>query len=367
MKIGLILDDTLDSTDGVQQYVLLLGEWLTNNGHEVHYLVGSSSRTDIGNIHSLTTNIKVSFNKNKMTVPLPANSKKIQNLLKQEKFDILHVQMPFSPQLAGKIINLTPKTTAIIATFHIAPYSNKVKLATKALAKLQTKNIKKIDKIISVSTVAKNFAELTYNIKSEVMPNAIDLRKWQVQKPVKIRYDLVFVGRFVERKGCIYLLKALKYIKQNIDLKIKAAIVGDGPQKNKLKKYVKENQLTDICDFKGYVSESEKFEILQSSKVAVYPATGGESFGIVLLEAMAAGAIALAGNNPGYQTVLGSTSRAIFNPKDEETLAKLIVRTLTNNNLYNDLKRQQKIILQKYDINIVGSDILKIYESILKD
>ena len=104
MKIGFVLDDTLDTADGVQQYVLLVGGWLKRQGHDVHYLVGHSTRKDVDNIHSLARNVRVSFNKNRLSVPLPASTRAIKNLLKAEKFDVLHIQMPFSPFLAGKII-----------------------------------------------------------------------------------------------------------------------------------------------------------------------------------------------------------------------------------------------------------------------
>ena len=70
LRIGLVLDDTLDTTDGVQQYVLTLGKWLSQHGHEVHYLVGESRRDDIANIHSMARNIKVRFNRNRLSIPL---------------------------------------------------------------------------------------------------------------------------------------------------------------------------------------------------------------------------------------------------------------------------------------------------------
>ena len=72
MKIGLVFDDSLDSTDGVAQYVLALGDWLDDQGHEVHYLVGETHRTDLPNLHSLSRNVRVTFNGNKLGMPLPA-------------------------------------------------------------------------------------------------------------------------------------------------------------------------------------------------------------------------------------------------------------------------------------------------------
>ena len=67
MKIGFVLDDSLDKSDGVQQYVLTLGHWLHSQGHEVHYLVGQTERTDIQNVHSLSKNVRAKFNQNRMS------------------------------------------------------------------------------------------------------------------------------------------------------------------------------------------------------------------------------------------------------------------------------------------------------------
>src|SRR5688572_33467442 len=129
LKVGLVLDGSLDKTDGVQQYVLILGKWLASEGHEVHYLVGETERTDLPNIHSLTRNVSVRFNKNRMSTPLPANLRPIRRLLQQEQFDVLHVQVPYSPVLAGRIIKAADARTAVVGTFHILPHSKFVTLA----------------------------------------------------------------------------------------------------------------------------------------------------------------------------------------------------------------------------------------------
>lgn len=105
MKIGFVLDDSLDKTDGVQQYIITLGSWLAKQGHNVHYLVGETHRDDIPNIHSLSKNIAVRFNKNRMSMPLKADKSKIVKLLNDEQFDIIHVQMPYSPLMAGFVVS----------------------------------------------------------------------------------------------------------------------------------------------------------------------------------------------------------------------------------------------------------------------
>src|ERR1039458_8447904 len=106
LKVGFVLDDSLDKTDGVQQYILSLGSWLKQQGHDVHYLVGETVRTDIPNVHSLSRNINARFNSNRMSTPLPASPARIRKLLEDVQFDVLHVQIPYSPFLAQQIIEL---------------------------------------------------------------------------------------------------------------------------------------------------------------------------------------------------------------------------------------------------------------------
>src|SRR3989344_2354655 len=122
MKIGFVLDDGFDRLDGVQQYMLTNGEWLNKQGHEIHYLVGETARDDIPNLHSLSKNLKVRFNKNRVSIPVRVYKKRILKLLSNEKFDVLHIQMPFSPMLSGYVVRNAPKHTAVVGTFHIAPY-----------------------------------------------------------------------------------------------------------------------------------------------------------------------------------------------------------------------------------------------------
>ena len=125
LKIAFVLDTTLDSEDGVQQYILVLGNYFKLRGHDVHYIAGETHRTDIDNLHSMAKSMNVRFNGNKVIYPLPAKIGPIKKLLEKEKFDILHVQVPYSPLFAAKVVKYAPKTTAIVGTFHIFPF-NKV-------------------------------------------------------------------------------------------------------------------------------------------------------------------------------------------------------------------------------------------------
>lgn len=212
LKIAFVLDDSLDKTDGVQQYILTVGTWMKTQGHDVHFIVGQTSRADLQGVHSMSKNVNVRFNRNRMSMPLPASRSAIKTLLDQENFDVIHVQMPYSPFLAGRVITLANKKSAVIGTFHIAPHSELVHVSNIILRAVVARSIPRFDKIISVSKVAQSFAKKTFKIDSIVIPNTLDLASFENAKPFpeyKDTLNIVFVGRLVERKGCMYLLKNL--------------------------------------------------------------------------------------------------------------------------------------------------------------
>ena len=123
LKIAQVIDDTLDSTDGVQQIVLAVGAWLAEQGHEVHYITSSTTRTEPANIHSIAGNMRFKFNGNRVGIPKPASRSKVKQLLAEQDFDVVHVQVPYSPLLAGRIISALPERTALVGTFMILPLS----------------------------------------------------------------------------------------------------------------------------------------------------------------------------------------------------------------------------------------------------
>lgn len=367
MKIGFVLDDSLDKTDGVQQYVLALGRWLSEKGHEVHYLVGESHRNDLAHVHSLSKNIQVHFNENRMSTPLPANRRKIKNLLNDVDFDVLHVQMPYSPFLAGRIIKLASKKTAIVGTFHIIPYSWPERLGMFVLGNFMRKNQKRIDRIFAVSAPANKHAKKMSHAKTIILPNVIDNSKFTQAKPFK-KYDdgkvnIVFLGRLVERKGCFLLLKTLdKLHRAKMLTNVRVLICGKGPLRRELEDFVYKNKLGSVVHFKGFISEHDKPKILAGAQIAVFPSTGGESFGIVLLEAMAAGSeVVLAGNNRGYKWVLGKNKDQLFNPRDVNKFAAILRHYILNARARQNALKWQKPYVKQFDVNLIGPELLVYY------
>src|SRR5581483_4840926 len=104
LKVGFILDGGVEKPDGVQQYILNLGSYFMSLGHEVRYIVSGKIPSHITNADSLGRSIKVKSNGNVLSIPLPASTKKIKKYLSQHKFDVLHVQVPYSPFMGEKVI-----------------------------------------------------------------------------------------------------------------------------------------------------------------------------------------------------------------------------------------------------------------------
>jgi len=374
MKIGFVIDDTLDKPDGVQQYVLIVGGWLAAQGHEVHYLAGASKRQDIGNLHSLAKNVRVTFNGNRLTIPLPANGRRIRQLLEQEQYDILHIQMPYSPMLAHKIIRLAPKQTAIFGTFHILPQTALVRVATHALGFWTASSLKRFDKIFAVSPAAKTFVEAAFRVKHvEVLPNVVDMERFRQAQPLKRLTDgpatIMFLGRLVPRKGCAHFLDALAVLKQqHPELGFKAVVCGKGELETQLKHQATQLGLAKQTEFAGFLSEEDKPRYVASADVIAFPSTGGESFGIVLTEAMStARPVVLAGDNPGYRSVMHEQPELLFRPQDHQLLADKIYAFLSDKAKAKQMVAWQAQHVRQFDIEVVGPKLVKAYRQHLRN
>lgn len=367
LKIGFVFDDSLDKPDGVQQYILSIGSWLSDQGHEVHYLVGNTIRTDIANVHSLSRNLQVRFNGNGMSIPLPASRRKLKQFLAAESFDVIHVQVPYSPWLAGRIISAAGPRTAIIGTFHIVAYSPLVTAAAYILGRYTNSTVRKFDEIVSVSTAAQAFAKKTYSIRTEVVPNAIDYERFHIAQPLT-EYDdqvptILFLGRLVPRKGCQRLLEAVELLKRQYKHhSVRVLICGKGPELTNLQAYVNDNDLSDQVKFVGFVSEADKPSYYASADIAVFPSSGGESFGIVLVEAMASGrACVLGGDNSGYRSVLEPQSDLLFDPHNAAQLAAKLNDYLTNKKLRQAMAGWGEHYARQFDQAVVGQELVRRY------
>ncbi len=370
MKIAYVLDDSLDRPDGVQQAILTIGEWMRKRGHEVHYLVATTERTDIDGIHPLARKLSVRFNGNKMGTTLPTSYAKLHRFLRLQQYDVLHVQMPYSPFFAGRLINAAPETTKVVGTFHILPYGPASVYGTRLLSLTLKRSLKRFDHFISVSKPAADFAKKTMKFDSEVVPNPVDTKRFtkaRIDHQAANKKRIVFLGRLVERKGVLHLLEAYK-----LAIKLRPGLIedselligGKGKLLARAQKLAAALPAKANVQFLGFVDEKDKPKLLAEADLAVFPSTSGESFGIVLVEAMAAGScMILAGDNPGYRSVLAVKPKLLVNAANHELFAKRIIELLDDNAENSKLSIWLRDQADQYDIDNVGARLEEIYES----
>ncbi|MBI1952271.1 glycosyltransferase family 4 protein [Candidatus Saccharibacteria bacterium] len=364
-SVGFLYDDSLDTNNGVSQYVKTVGGWLSANGHQVTYLVGESKLKTWagGEVYSLSKNLRVAWGGNRLSVSVVPKLKLIKKIVKQKDIDVIHVQVPYSPLMAQIVISSLGPRTALVGTVHIFPSNAATVFGSKVLKVIYGKSLKRFDAMLSVSTAAQHYAADVFKIKSEIVPNAIDISKFRVARTLKPSADkeIVFLGRLVQRKGCEELLRAFEVLIKTLP-SATLTIAGDGPLRQKLEKIVDNGGLRNSVKFLGYVDERDKPKILANADIACFPALGGESFGIVLIEAMAAGAtIVLGGDNPGYTSVLGEKSEALVDPRDSVAFAGRLEKFLTDEDLIRRLHEYQQTQVMQYDINVVGKQLLDAY------
>jgi phosphatidylinositol alpha-mannosyltransferase len=189
---------------------------------------------------------------------------------------------------------------------------------------------------IAVSAAARHFIDRYFPGDYKVIPNGVDAERFRRSVPLARWQDgtrnLLFVGRFEPRKGLLDLLKAYRVLRKT-GCHCRLLVVGGGPQEREARRYVATRRLVGV-EFLGRVSDDEKTQLFRTADVFVAPATGRESFGIVLLEAMAAGAPIVASDIHGYKGVLRRGREGLLVPPHEpKQLAASISRILEDRDL----------------------------------
>ena len=373
-RIAFVFDDTLDVLDGVQQHIVTLGKELARRGHDVHYLVGQTEHSPVPNTHAMSRNVMVRANGNRMRIPLPASRRLIARTLAEGGFDILHVQAPYSPFMAGRVLEAASPDTGVVATYHIAVSDPLSAVGGMTLGAINAHTHRRIDEVIAVSDVAARYAAITAHTRARVIANPVDVRMMRDRAAAAdngtlnsdtVAPHIVFLGRFVKRKGADILLDAIEYGEQHrlFPVGTHVTMAGKGP-------------LLDACrhraagfdtpiTFTGFIEESAKPALLRSADVAVFPATGGESFGIVLLEAIAYGAtVTLAGDNPGYHSTLLGDTDALFPVHGRDAariLAERIARAINDTTWAKQVHAREALLLDRYDVRTIADQVEQVY------
>jgi phosphatidyl-myo-inositol alpha-mannosyltransferase len=281
--------------------------------------------------------------------------------------------MPYSPLLAGRIVKVAPKATAVVGTFHILPQTNFVTFANRLLAIASRRSLKRFDRVFAVSSAARHFAKQIYKIESTVLPNVVDVQRFRRAEPLPQYNDdkltVVFLGRLVPRKGCMTLLEAANILKQRNHLPpFRIVVCGKGPLDAELKQYAADQLLEGIVTFTGFVPEDEKPRYVASADIMTFPSNGGESFGIVLVEALSSGrAVVLAGDNPGYHSVLAPKPELLFPPDQPFELANKLTTYLRDEKARKEMLAWGNAYVDQFDIATVGNRLVGTYREVLQN
>jgi phosphatidyl-myo-inositol alpha-mannosyltransferase len=370
LRVGIVCPYSFDVPGGVQNHVLGLARYLRQAGHRPYVLAPgqlgpATDELDVEDFASVGTAMPVRYNGSVARVNFgPLSAARVTRWLRKGKFDVLHIHEPITPSIS--LLALWAAEQPVVATFHAAtPRSRSMQLAGGVLRGA----IEKIDAGIAVSESARNVVVQHLGRDAVVIPNGIQYNDFarrqdgcaelvDIRRPADpTRTRLIFLGRLDEpRKGLDVLLAAVPLIMKTRP-HLELIVAGQGSR-----------SLPEWCCSLGMISVETKIALLRSADVFVAPHLARESFGIVLLEAMASGVPIVASELPSFLDVLGS-------PRDEQrlgevfaagnagALAAAVLQVLDLPDPLRVARAQQAA--RRYDWSVVGATVLAVYRAAL--
>ena len=359
-RIGIVCPYGWDTPGGVQSHVGDLAQYLIRQGHYVSVLAPAIDEDNLPDfVTSAGRPIAIPYNGAVARVLFgPIAFSRVRHWISNGNFDVLHLHEPAIPSIS--LLACWAAEGPMVGTFHAAAKRQKV---TFAVAPILEPVIEKLTARIAVSEAARE--TLTEHLETDaiVVPNGIyaDLYRDGVIDQRWTGNTLGFIGRFEEkRKGLDVLVAALpKIIAQFPDLKV--FIAGPGDAQEVLKDI--DPYLHSRFEFLGRISESEKANFLASVGLYIAPNTGGESFGIILAEALAAGASVVASDIPAFDSLLGHGAYGtLFASEDSQDLGKKVIALLGDEEGRKVIAQRGKKYAQEFDWDVVAEKIYDVYQ-----
>ncbi|MCS7245307.1 MAG: glycosyltransferase family 4 protein [candidate division WOR-3 bacterium] len=358
---------------GVSEHIDNLARFLRKRGHETFILTANFKSgieyNDPDYVIRMGRSIKIPINKSlgSITVSIRLN-KLVKKFMSNNHFHIVHVHGPIAVGLPS--LALLYSRSINVATFHSAHEEMLLYKIFKGYIKMY---FEKLHGKIAVSELAKRSISRYFDSNYRIIPNGIDVQRFNLhnQKISFLANDdskkILFVGRIEPRKGLKYLILALNEVIKFIP-NVKLVIVGDSPFKALYKQYISKD-IKDKVIFVGRVGYEELPKYYASCDVFVSPATEKESFGIVLLEAMASKIPVIASNIEGYRQVIKDEINGfLFENKNYKDLANKIIMVLKNRTLVNRVVEKAYIeVLEKYSWEVVSKKIENYYYELLSN
>ncbi|WP_280423184.1 glycosyltransferase family 4 protein [Nocardia carnea] len=364
MKIGMVCPYSFDVPGGVQAHVVELAQVFRERGHKVSVLAPASDDTELPDfVVSAGRAVAIPYNGSVARLSFgPTAYTRIRKWIEGNDFDVLHIHEPNAPSLS--MLALKIAEGPIVATFHTS--------TTKSLILATFQGVlrpyhEKISGRIAVSELARRWQVEALGSDAVEIPNGVDVQAFS-RAPLLPGYPrpgktVLFLGRYDEpRKGMQVLLGALPALVDRHP-HVEILVVGRGDEE-RLRREA--GPLARHLRFLGQVSDTEKASAMRSADVYVAPNLGGESFGIILIEAMAAGTAVVASELDAFRRVLRDGAAGVLVPTgDSAALAGALDELLTDDIRRAELVRTATQVVGSYDWPVVAEQILRVYETVV--
>lgn len=368
MKVGIVCPYDWAIPGGVSIHIRDLAVELMERGYEVNVLAPTSDESVLPSwVTSGGAPISISYNGSVARITFGYKAtKRVQRWINAGNFDVLHIHEPLTPSLSA--LACWSANGPIVGTFHSAMDRSRILSAGYGLAQTV---LEKLSARVAVSELARNTVVEHVGGDAVLIPNGVHVDAFENAKPFDFEpfngsrddHAIAFLGRFEEsRKGFSILLAAFEIIaNQYPDHYL--LVAGPGDESDALKQLKPE--LHKRVKFLGRVSDDDKARMLQSAGMYVAPNTGGESFGIVLLEAMACQTPVIASNLPAFNRVLDFGSCGLlFENEDAQSLAAALIDTINDQAAVNKRVETAYARVQTFDWSKVATSIIDVYETI---
>ncbi|MFC9995317.1 glycosyltransferase family 4 protein [Nocardia sp. NPDC127526] len=363
MRIGMVCPYSFDVPGGVQAHVVELAQVLIERGHKVSVLAPAAEDTPLPDyVVSAGRAVAIPYNGSVARLSFgPTAYTRIRRWIAENDFDVLHIHEPNAPSLS--MLALKIAEGPIVATFHTS--------TTKSLVLSTFQGVlrpyhEKISGRIAVSELARRWQVEALGGDAVEIPNGVDV-PFFAHAPLLEGYPraggtVLFLGRYDEpRKGMEVLLGALPALVARHP-GVEVLIVGRGDEE-RLRREAGVN--ASHLRFLGQVSDAEKASAMRSADVYCAPNIGGESFGIVLVEAMAAGTAVVASELDAFRRVLRDGTAGMLVPVgDSARLATALDTMLTDTARREEFIRTANQVVGEYDWPVVAEQILRVYETV---